>query len=155
MNFLRQGICIFTDVGFEFIPVLFLFLARFAITLVVANSRRILSLSSPSFRPYIYTHVYVSGLWHPPFLFSTLWRFRPYKLYIFWKSTILWLQWPRQRYTKRQSVSNTQRTYMLYFWRAGCSMISIMTGPPKLLNRNFPSKLVHQKFPPVWYISSK
>ena len=51
----------------------------------------------------IFTCLYVC-LWSSvtfPFI-STVWCFRPYKPYIFWKLIIWWWHWPRRRLTKRQ-----------------------------------------------------
>ena len=58
--------------------------------------------------------------------FSPVWRFRPYKPYIFWKLIIWWWPRPRQRHAKRRKTdtdkdkkcaSNIQ--HMLYFYRVG------------------------------------
>ena len=40
---------------------------------------------------------------------STVWCFRPYKPYIFWKLIIWWWHWPRRRLTKRQVQRQIQR----------------------------------------------
>ena len=44
-----------------------------------------------------------------PFI-STVWCFRPYKPYIFWKLIIWWWQWPRRILTKRQ-IQRQRHTY--------------------------------------------
>ena len=53
----------------------------------------------------LYSHVCMSVCVSSSVTFpfnSTVWCFRPYKPYIFWKLIIWWWHWPRQRLTKRQ-----------------------------------------------------
>ena len=46
--------------------------------------------------------------------FSPVWRFRPYKPYIFWKLIIWWWPRPRQRHAKRRKT-NTEKTQKMCF----------------------------------------
>ena len=76
--------------------------------------------------------------------FSPVWRFRPYKPYIFWKLIIWWWPRPRQRHAKRRKTdtdkdkkcaSNIQR--MLYFYRTQVSLGSGLWVPVSVCHRAF------------------